>query len=137
MIYVGIDPGVKTGFAIWSKTQKQFIMVKSFKIHAAMKVAEKLFQEHGDNVVFRIEDARARKWFGKKAGRERLQGAGSIKRDSKIWDDFMSDLGARYEMVAPREGTTKLDDKSFKAMTGYMNPTNEHGRDAAMKVFGF
>lgn len=53
-----------------------------------------------ENIRLYIEDARKRIWFGN-TGRERLKGAGSICRDSTIWDDFCKELGVEYVMVDP------------------------------------
>ena len=41
--------------------------------------------ETGHEIKLRIEDARLRKWYGN-AGREELQGAGSVNRDASIWE---------------------------------------------------
>ena len=34
-IYIGIDPGVKTGFAVWDSYKKQFIAIETLMIHEA------------------------------------------------------------------------------------------------------
>lgn len=97
----------------------------------------------GTRLIVRVEDARQRKWFGHdewKTAEERkkkLQGVGSVKRDSSIWDDFLADLGVEYQMVPPRYNVTKLTQEQFQAMTGWKKRTNEHKRDAAMLVYGF
>ena len=93
---------------------------------------------HEENTIFvRVEDSRQRKWFGK-AGREQLQGAGSIKRDVyRDWEDFLMDIGVNHEMVSPAKNRTKLKADTFKTYTGWGNPTNEHSRDAAMLVFNY
>ena len=86
-------------------------------------------------VFIRLEDARKRTWFGN-AGKEQLQGAGSIKRDCKIWEDFLDSIDAEYELVAPKDNKTKLDAAKFKMVSNYSGSTNEHSRDAAMLVIG-
>ena len=108
-------------------------LVKRYKNKAA---------DIGTKLIIRVEDARQRKWFEKKYSRKGeeenvLQGAGSIKRDAKIWDDYLADLGVEYQMVPPKGGMTKYTSERFKALTGWKKPTNEHNRDAAMLVFGF
>lgn len=69
--------------------------------------------------------------------RKRLQGVGSVKRDASIWEDYLKDLGVSFEMVAPKRNVTKLKQETFKRYTGWDKRTNEHGRDAAMLVFGY
>lgn len=104
-------------------------------IHQAFNIVIELHRE-GRNIFVRVEDARQRKWFGN-SGREKLQGAGSAKRDAKIWDDFLKDNGIPYEMVAPKNNRTKLSAEQFTKYTGWKGKTNEHGRDAGMLVYGY
>lgn len=134
-IFIGIDCGVNTGLCIWDKSKKEIVVLCTMKIHEAIKTVECWHVIHDTDVFVRVEDARLRTWFGK-AGKEQLQGAGSIKRDSGIWDDFLKDLGVDYEMVPPKKNKTKLNSERFKQITGYTDKTNEHARDAAMLVYG-
>lgn len=134
-VLIGIDPGVNTGLAIWDRIDKKYISIGSYPLHHAFEMVKSLFRE-GVAIFVRVEDARQRKWFGN-SGREKLQGAGSAKRDAKIWDDFLKDSGIPYEMVPPKNNTTKLSAEQFTKYTGWEGRTNEHGRDAAMLVFKF
>lgn len=135
MILIGIDVGVKTGIALYDDRTKELIDVRTLKIHQAFDLVKKQFATNSNNITVYFEDARQRKWFGN-SGREKLQGAGSVKRDSGIWEDFLTDHGIPFFMIPPKSNTTKLNAKVFKAITKYGKPTNEHGRDAAMLVFG-
>lgn len=141
MIYVGIDTGTKTGYAIWDTQSKKLLEVKTVLIHKALKMVEDLHNKHPGKVKVRVEDARQRTWFGNRVNREqersKLQGVGSVKRDAVIWEDFLKDLGVEFEMVAPRYNVTKLDSETFKEYTKWAKRTSEHSRDAAMLVFGF
>jgi hypothetical protein len=60
-----------------------------------------------------------------------------VKRDCQIWEDYLTDLRIPFEMVAPKNNATKLTAEQFRRITGYEGKTNEHGRDAAMLVYGF
>lgn len=128
---IGIDPGVITGVAIWDG--KELIQVKSMMIHQAL---EKIKNWIGMKILVRLEDARKRNWFGE-SGREQLQGAGSVKRDCKIWEDFLTDYKIPYELVAPKNNKTKMDAELFRKITGWKEQTNEHSRDAGMLVYGY
>jgi hypothetical protein len=133
---IGIDSGVNTGIAIWDKQEKKFVDITTTMIHRAMDAVKKWHEANISNPIHvRVEDARQRKWFGN-SGREQLQGAGSIKRDAGIWEDFLKDLGISYEMVAPKNNSTKLTSATFKQITKWEKSTNEHNRDAAMLVYG-
>jgi hypothetical protein len=133
--YIGIDCGTKTGFAIYDKSKKCLSEVKTLRIDEAL-LKIKHMHEQGYEINVIVEDARKRKWFGN-SGREKLQGAGSVKRDSKIWQDFLEANKIPHTMKAPAKGMTKLNAEQFKKITGWVGRTSEHGRDAAMLVFGF
>lgn len=130
MIYIGIDPGVNTGVAVWHSGMKAFLQISSMSILDAMDTVNSF----GKAVVV-IEDARQRKWFGN-TGRERSQGVGSIKRDCQIWQEFLESNEITHYWVAPKNNKTKLDAMQFKRLTGYLERTNVHGRDSAMLVYG-
>ncbi|MBS7818673.1 hypothetical protein B9T11_07935 [Wohlfahrtiimonas chitiniclastica] len=131
-IAIGIDCGVNTGFAI-SQNQK-LIVVTSYSILDAMDMC--LEYQDKDPILY-IEDARKLRWGGyNKGNTARLQGAGSVKRDSQIWEDFAKKHGFRYMLVSPKSNAKKLDAEQFNQLTGWIGQTNNHGRDAAMLVWG-
>lgn len=136
MKYIGIDPGKRTGFAVWDRDAKYLAEVSTLSITMAMDKVSMMADILGcENIRLFIEDARKRKWYGR-TGRERLKGAGSICLDSTIWEDFCKELGVQYVMVAPRCNTTKLNAQQFKAITGWQGLTSNHARDASCLVFG-
>lgn len=135
-IFIGIDTGVHTGFAVWHSDTKYLAEVSTMTITQAMERVKMIADIRGkDNIRLFIEDARQRKWFGN-AGREKLQGAGSVKRDSRIWEDWCREQGLQYRMVAPKNNRTKLTVSQFKLLTKWTGATSEHARDAALLVFG-
>lgn len=144
MYYIGIDTGTHTGLAVWDSQLQDFIAIEDMKIHQAMARVKELNETaklNGTRVEVRIEDPRQRTWFGtemmsREEERKRLQGVGSVKRDASIWDDFLSDLGIPYEMIAPKRNVTKISHEAFVNLTHWKGRTNEHKRDAAMLVFG-
>ena len=136
MKYIGIDPGKKTGFAVWDHDARYLAEVTTVSTAQAMEKVRMMADVLGrENIRLYIEDARQRKWF-ENSGPEKWKGAGSICRDSTIWDDFCKELGVEYVMVAPRGNTTKLNDRQFRAITGWQKRASVHARDAAMLVFG-
>lgn len=144
MLHIGIDTGTHTGFAVWDSQSRCFVEISEYQIHKAMaKVADyyREAQEQGKRLYVRVEDPRKRNWFGtekmsREEERKRLQGVGSVKRDATIWEDYLSDMGVTFEMVAPKNSMTKLSHETFVCMTKWKGRTNEHKRDAAMLVFG-
>lgn len=135
-VIIGIDPGTTTGIASWDNTNRKLLEVKSMLIHDAMNKCLSYQKIYKDSLFIRFEDARLRNFFGKK-GREHLMGAGSIKRDCTIWDDFLKAHDFHYASLAPKLGLTKLSREIFAQVTGWKEMTNEHSRDAAMLVYGY
>lgn len=133
MIMIGIDPGVHTGVAAIDKGGLQVVATMS-AVKAEQLVCMYAAEAGGQVAVF-FEDARLRNWFGSK-GREALQGAGSIKRDCHRWEEWLIHHGISFSKIAPRNNSTKLTAEQFKKITGWQGRTNEHGRDAAMLIFG-
>ena len=134
-LIAGIDPGVKTGFAVWSRVEQRLTTVETVGITRAMTLIRTMADAETLHSV-RFEDARMRTWFGAR-GREALQGAGSIKRDCSIWQEFLQGLvGVPFLPVSPQAKGAKLDAQAFKRLTGWQGRTSEHGRDAALLVFG-
>lgn len=135
---IGIDCGVTTGLAAWDRPGKGFAVITSGTI---TQMFRKILLLRGQewNIYVRFEDARLRKYIpampNEKRERGRREGAGSVKRDAKIWEDFLLEEGIQYEAVAPKDNTTKLTQVRFRKMTGWGPITNEHERDAAMLVF--
>lgn len=133
-LIIGIDPGVNTGIAAWNVKDKSFLFIQTVTAVQAEEIVKKMAVE-GRQVLVRYEDARLRTWFGK-AGREQLQGAGSIKRDCSRWEEFLTHNEIPFEEVAPRNNRTKMSADEFKKLTGWLSSTNNHGRDAAALIFG-
>lgn len=127
----GIDTGKKTGIALWDSKARNLTLVKTTTILQAMDIIKA--DPEPKQIYF--EDARKRKWFGN-SGREKLQGAGSVKRDASIWQEFCEMHGIEYTPVAPMANNTKLNGEDFQNITKFTGRTSEHGRDAAMLVFG-
>jgi hypothetical protein len=138
VIVIGIDPGVTTGYAEWDAAARALCGCAGLRIHEAMRrVAVLHAQGELSHVVF--EDARLRKWFGERGTKDdaaRQQGAGSVKRDSTIWQHFLEDYGIPFETRSPQEKGAKYDAAQFARLAKWDKQTNEHGRDAGLLVIG-
>ena len=139
MIVVGIDPGLHTGLAVWDTTSRQFLEIRCSGIVDAMRYLGELQAERQIGLVV-FEDARKRKWIPRQNSvsefQGRAMGAGSVKRDCSIWEEWCREYKIDFVAPPPRKGMTKLTDAYFQGITGWDRRTNEHGRDAAMLVFG-
>lgn len=133
MVWIGIDTGTHTGVAVWDSARQVFLQILTLPIHRAMELVKEY--PHA-RVVF--EDARKRRWYGRDERniQARLQGAGSVKRDCAIWEDYLTDKGIDFFAVAPHRGMTKKSEEQFRNLTGWTGRTSEHSRDAGMLVWG-
>ena len=139
MTIVGIDPGVNTGLAVWDTVSRAFLDIRSSGIVDAMEYLRRLHSERTISLIV-FEDARQRKWIPRekdlKEFKGRAMGAGSVKRDCTIWEEWCKYHHIECVKTPPRAGMTKLSDAFFQGLTGYDRRTNNHGRDAAMLIFG-
>lgn len=134
-IFIGIDTGVNTGIAVWDAYSKKFLRLETVKIHRAMEIVRHYHETNG-NIHVKVEDARKRKFFGGYSAKDmasRLQGAGSVKRDASVWEDYLKDLGCSFEMRIPKD--TKISEAMFLKLTGWSKRISHHARDAAMMVY--
>lgn len=138
MLVIGIDPGLHTGLAVWDTSSRQFLEIRCSGIVDAMDYLDRLRAEKGIGLVV-FEDARQRTWIPRERDlaqmKGRAMGAGSVKRDCSIWEEWCKARQVQYIASRPKNGMTKLTDAYFRGITGYDRRTNEHGRDAAMLVF--
>ena len=137
MIYFGIDPGVNTGLALWR--DGEFKVIETVNIVRAMGRVLAAWNECDDVITVVMEDARQRKWLPRERNaseyRGKLMGAGSVKRDCEIWEEFCDVYQIKLEAVPPRPGATKWDSETFARVTGWKGRTSNHARDAALLVF--
>lgn len=143
MICIGIDPGTHTGVAVWDSREGKFLSLETLPIHRALEKVKEMSHPfwhmdrlYHDDIQVVFEDARQRKWFGHGDTSAKAQGAGSVKRDCSIWEDFCKDYGIPYWAKPPVKGATKVSAEYFKMISHYTGRTSEHSRDAAMLVIG-
>ncbi len=90
MIWFGVDPGVNTGLAMWKDNELK--VVETVNIIQAMSRVLAAWEASEDDVTVVFEDARQRQWLPRERNaseyRGKLMGAGSVKRDCEIWEEF-------------------------------------------------
>ena len=136
MICIGIDPGKHTGVAIWDTREVRFLSLDTMPIHDALDLVRGYANINNRDMQVVFEDARQRTWYGKGDTNAKAQGAGSVKRDCTIWEDFCKDYGITFWAKPPVKGATKVSADYFKMVSHYQGRTSEHSRDAAMLVIG-
>lgn len=130
-LLIGIDPGTHTGLAI--KEHGKFCSIETTQIYEAIrKVLIFCEEEDSRDILVRFEDARLRTFFGK-SDREKLQGAGSVKRDCAIWEEVLTMYSIPFQRIHPKyvKATTA---EQFKTLTGWPGQTSIHAREAAWLI---
>ena len=141
-IIIGIDPGTQTGLAVWNTGDQAFELIATLPLWCALNrvtgIADATLYLK-EKVLVVVEDARTWKPFrgtSRAASDARLKGAGSIRRDCAIWEEFLKDKGYPYKFVSLRSAKKKMNAATFKRVTDWDQKTTEHGRDAGCLVFG-
>lgn len=138
-LFIGIDPGVKTGLATW-EPKDRVLTCHTLTIWEAYEELKRI-KNHAFNwseIVVVIEDARKRG-----GSRKAAQGAGWVKTLSGQYEELCKGLGFQVRMVRPGKGKTKVDPLIFQKITGVktISPggkilVSNHARDAGLMVFG-
>lgn len=138
MKVLGLDPGTHLGFAIWDTQRWDFDEIRTLKVHELFWEFEAWRNDGMRPDLVMMEDARrARVGRGAKTFGDvnRLQGVGSVKRDCVILADYFEAIGQPVAMSAPLRKGTKWTAEEFQQRTRWRKSTNEHGRDAAVRVW--
>ncbi|RMF64862.1 MAG: hypothetical protein D6746_01105 [Bacteroidetes bacterium] len=151
LLCVGIDPGTKTGVAVvgWrgKPLRMEVLGLATLTLHEAMSVCEMLME--GDiPCCFAFEDARERQFFGREEQtlyrslvrgdasklsryKGKVMGAGAVRRDCAIWEEFFKASGQVYVHVVPGYVRTKVTEGWVRDI-GWHGTSSEHSRDALM-----
>lgn len=143
----GVDPGVKTGFALWNREEKRFEWVETstfwevfFRItkscvlnpantHIVIEVA------HLAPFTFRQRRGKAESF----ATMDRMaRNVGQVTREAQLLVEGFRRLGFTVSEQKPLGKAKKADDdrKQFERLTGWTERTSQHARDAARLCYG-
>ena len=156
-IYLGIDPGKNTGFAVWMRKPKTqwFTEITTTDFHGAIEKIQEfqlvIAPQQDMRLVVVIEAANLNKSVHPSllnmitgTADEKLrrvlkiaQDVGGIRRECELligWCERQKITTIAAKPTA--QSLTKLDAEKFNRLTGWTQRTNEHSRDAAMLVWG-
>ncbi len=127
--HIGIDPGKKTGFAVYDKTEKKLIMLETLDFWMAYSKAQ-AFSKDSTRIVVEVPKTKAN-WQEDKSTTTSVN-IGGVIREAKLLAEGLKRLGFHVETQHPQG---KVDDVFFEKVTGHKGRTNEHVRDAALLVY--
>jgi hypothetical protein len=132
-IHIGIDPGVKTGFAQAINGKLVRLETTDFwEVYEGVKAMWSI-----NDVAIHIEDTNDLPVFHHGANRK-AQGAigrnvGEVCREASLLIQGFERLG--YNVIPHRgKRSKKVDHKTFCRITGWKGRTNQHQRDAACLI---
>jgi hypothetical protein len=142
-IVVGIDPGTHTGMTAYNCDKKEFIFCETLSIHNAIFKLQALVDGayFPKGMLIIVEDSRHIS-----GSAEKKLGAGSIRRDCSIWEDFLTDFikisGKDLNFIFIRPSNNiylKMDSDKWRMMAKYTAPKtpSEHARDSATYLFKY
>lgn len=131
---IGIDPGMKNGFAIFDRKEQKLIEVTTlplFRLFSHIASVSELEPQ------ILIENPFSWIPFKNKNNSTMsvLQGAGAIKQTYRHITEYLDDMKLVYTPTKIQGNYKKLTSKIFQQITGWTERTDEHGRDAAMIVY--
>jgi hypothetical protein len=138
-ILIGIDPGFTNGFAVYDCETKQLTSVLGLKTYQVIfeidRLTDSLFIK--DLITVYIEDPTTWKPFKGIANQaHRMKGAGSVTARFHAILEYLEDNDIKHVRVPIQGNAKKMNAEMFKKVTGYNERTNEHGRDAALLIYG-
>ena len=145
MILIGIDPD--KGWAEYDTVTKKLLDVETVDFWGIITRIMTTTQLIGDEAKIYCEapQKNAPVWTkGKTITKDVLaikmkiaQDVGRNKCKAELIGEYCLRNNIRFEFVKPtKKSLTKLKAEDFKKITGYEGRTSEHGRDAAMLVYG-
>lgn len=130
MIVIGIDPGTKTGIAVYHDgTLAELLTVSPDGI------VDTMTRYAPDMVV--MEDSRLQSAvFSRKASQRAMlkiaRNVGEVDQICRRIEAYCEGAGVELVQISPLAKGAKLDARRFSAMTGWEGRSNQHERDAGV-----
>lgn len=151
-IFIGIDGGKDTGFAVWNKSTKSLVEVKTLDFWKAINEVDNYLKLY-PTLVLIIEDVSQHSAVFKAMGTYRStpgginnkigavakhgQNIGRVKRETELFIRYFELKKVDVRKIKPGKHTgSKIKKDLFKKITGFDKVTSQHGRDAAMLIYG-
>lgn len=137
--FIGIDGGASTGYAVWDRPSKTLMTVKTLDFWSTIEQLGKDFVEGETCIVIENPSAIKGLYHRMREANPNImankgQKVGRVKRESELMMMYFEKSNWDYIPVAPTRSKVSAD--YFKTLTGWQKTCSQHGRDAAMLVFG-
>lgn len=143
---VGLDPGVKTGVAIWDRVEGQFRLISTWDFWDTVFALTRssVFTPYSCSVVVEVAHYAPTYSHLKAEGQNKhtlskiARNVGQVTREAQLLAEGLRRFGYEVEEVRPQGKAKKAADdvKQFERLTGWTERTSQHARDAARLVYG-
>lgn len=143
-VFIGIDPGVHNGIAIYRK-KRRHLYLKTVKFWDLIRLINSLLKKRYEDPLFVVLEYPnfIKPTFGRENIPEvrfldrRAQDVGSNKRTAELIKDYLEMCDIEYTLVRPSKKSPKWDKRKFDTVTDYEGPHSQHARDAAKLLYEF
>jgi hypothetical protein len=137
--FIGIDPGVATGLAIWIPETKHYELYTLSFFEAYSRILTWHIALDDELQIIIENPNKNRPTFERgalvTAKRNKIsQNVGENKRDAKLWIEMCRFYGIKYTDVRPTR--TKLTAEGFEKFFGIKTKCSQHARDAFRLIGG-
>ena len=137
-IYIGIDPGVNTGYALWKDDLLYTETLTFWSMVGTLRQMPLAYPDH--EIIVIIENPALNKTTFFRQGTSRAimnkisRNVGANCQDALRLIEYAEGLDLEVRQVRPK--TEKWNRQTFERVTGHRGRTSQHARDAAKLVYG-
>jgi hypothetical protein len=143
---IGIDPGVKTGFAVWDTENRRFLAIETRDFWSVFfgVLRSPIFSASTAMIVIEVAHHAPTYRHLKAEGQNAhtlskiARNVGQVTREAQLLVEGFRLLG--YEVIEQpplgKKGKAADDRAQFQRLTKWTQQTSQHARDAARMVFG-
>ena len=136
MLVIGIDPGKATGTALYRNGE-----LRALRTVAPVEIQALIRGASPDVVMFEDSRLQSRVWTANKlrpgANLKIARDVGRIDAWCELIEATCKPLQIACYGVSPKGKGAKLDADQFRQVTGWVERSNQHERDAAMVAFPY
>lgn len=135
MTILGIDPGAHTGIATYQKGA--LVDLQTIQPH---QIGAYLLEAKPTRVIF--EDSRLTSFMftqvkSRAAALKMARNVGEIDAWCRLITSVCGELGIACHGISPKAKGAKVGATEFARLTGWLSPSNQHVRDAAMVAYPY
>jgi len=132
---LGLDPGSRTGLAVWDRTDQKLLDIRTVAKAKAFDEALRLAREHAVDIILVEQNKDTVYNRPGQNPRAMLRIAKNVGQNIAFAEDLARRLraeGFTVELVPPIRRGTKWSRETWEAHMGYSGRSSSHSRDASI-----